>query len=67
MKQDERDELLIRLDEKTYDMRKDIKDIKEILFGNGKEGLCYVITKHKVYFSLLGIAIALLVGKVTIL
>ena len=62
MKQNERDELLIRLDERTNDTNNDIKDIKDTLFGNGREGLCYIVARHKVYFGLIGTAIIILTG-----
>ena len=62
MKQVERDELLIRLDEHMLDIKRDIKTINHILFGNGKEGMCYTMVKHKVYFALMGTALCILAG-----
>ena len=34
------DELLIRIDERTAEMSKDITDLKKKLFGNGEKGIC---------------------------
>jgi len=62
LKQSERDELLIRLDERTHDIYKDVKMMKRTLFGNGQEGLVYVVNRHKTYFVLIGSALTLLVG-----
>lgn len=67
MKQMDRDDLLIRLDEHIKDMRVDIKDIKNTVFGNGKEGLCYIVNRHKIYFGLLGSAIIVIIGVIGIL
>ena len=46
MKQNERDELLIRLDERTKDTNKDVKELKKVLHGNGQEGLCDTVIRH---------------------
>ena len=62
MKQNERDELLTRLDERTQETNNDIKEIKDTLFGNGREGLCYIVARHKIYFGLIGTAILILAG-----
>ena len=35
------------------------------LFGNGNEGLVTTVTKHKVYFALMGSAIIILAGIIT--
>lgn len=60
MKQVERDELLTRLDERTQNIEKNIKMIKNTLFGNGKEGLCYIVQRHKVFFALISAALVIL-------
>ena len=62
MKQAERDELLIRLDERIQDIYKDTKTIKRTLYGNGQEGLVYVVNRHKTFFMLIGAALTLIVG-----
>jgi len=64
MKQSERDELLIRLDERTHDIYKEVKTIKRTLFGNGQEGLVYVVNRHKTYFAILIGALSFLAGTV---
>lgn len=46
MKQHERDDLLIRLDERIHETNKDVKDIKQTLHGNGKIGICDMILNH---------------------
>ena len=46
MKTAERDELLIRLDERTHEINKDIKDVRKVLHGNGQEGICDTVLKH---------------------
>ena len=46
MKQAERDELLIRVDERTLNMEKKIMDMHEKVYGNGQEGLCKTVIKH---------------------
>ena len=33
-------ELLIRIDERTAEMKKDIIEVKRKLFGNGQQGIC---------------------------
>ena len=33
-------ELLIRIDERTAEMSKDITELKKKLFGNGEKGIC---------------------------
>jgi len=66
VKQAERDDLLIRLDQKMLETCRDIKEIKNTLFGNGREGIVSTITKHRVYFSLMGISIIILAGKLTL-
>ena len=40
-------ELLIRIDERTADMYKDICELKKQLFGNGKTGICDRVTKNE--------------------
>lgn len=52
-------DLLIRLDERTADIQKDIKEIKDIVFGNGKEGLCYIVQRHEDKFKNLKYGISL--------
>ena len=39
--------LLIRIDERQKEMQKDITDIKEKLFGNGRKGLCDRVSKNE--------------------
>jgi len=46
MNKTKNEELLIRLDERMLDIQKDLKEIKETVFGNGKEGLCTKIIKQ---------------------
>ena len=46
MKQNERDELLIRLDERTKETNRDVKELKKVLHGNGQEGLCDTVIRH---------------------
>lgn len=71
MKQVERDELLIRLDERTRDVGKDIKEIKKTLHGNGKEGICDTVLRHettiKNLYAAFIIATAVIVATMAIL
>ena len=57
-------DLLIELSTNIKNIKKDINDIKYKLFGNGQEGIITTITKHKVYFALLGIALTIIGGGV---
>ena len=45
MTENERDELLIRLDERTQKIQKDLEDDYHALYGNGKPGLIEKVTK----------------------
>jgi hypothetical protein len=58
--QAERDELLIRLDERTKDIEKNIKAMKSTLFGNGREGLCDTVNRHQTYLKILGACVAVI-------
>jgi len=58
----EHGERLARIEEKTKTIFVSINEIKEILMGNGQEGLVRTVTRHKVYFALLGAAISVLIG-----
>lgn len=44
-------ETLIRIDERLKDVANDVSEIKQRLFGNGREGLCYVVDRHETYFK----------------
>ena len=46
MKQGERDALLIRMDEHVKGINEKIEDMQDILFGNGKVGLCYIVDRN---------------------
>ena len=48
MKQNERDILLIRLDERTHETGEDVKEMKQTLHGNGKEGICDMVLRHDI-------------------
>lgn len=41
-------ELLIRIDERTNTIEREIKELKHKLFGNGQEGICKVVDRHDV-------------------
>jgi hypothetical protein len=34
------------------DVKSDVHDIHKLLFGNGQEGLCYMVQRHKTYFRI---------------
>lgn len=61
-KLDNHSEKLSKIEEQNKNQYKQITEIKNCLFGNGHEGLFATVTKHKVYFALLGSAITLLGG-----
>ena len=61
-------DILIRMDERQHTIFNDIKDIRKTLDGNGQEGLCTSVTKHKTYFKIMGVICTLLgAGLVTII
>jgi len=43
-------------------IKETVERLDKLLNGNGKAGLCEVITKHKVYFTLIGTALIILAG-----
>lgn len=55
-------DLLIQIHAYSKEMSEDINEIKRTLFGNGREGLCATVTKHKVYFALIAGAIGIISG-----
>ena len=53
------------------ELRRDVKHILKVLEGNGQEGLCKTVdrmdttlTKHDVYFALVGSALAIIAACV---
>lgn len=57
-------ERLAKIEEQNVNQFKLLKKIDEKLFGNGQEGICTTLTKHKVYFALIGTALAFFGGYV---
>lgn len=47
MKQIERDELLIRLDERTKNTNIKVAEMHLKIYGNGKDGLCDIVQQNK--------------------
>jgi len=67
LKQEERDNLLIRLDERITEINKDIKIMRETLFGNGHEGMCYTVNRNSTYLKLLGVSLVTIPPVVAII
>ena len=67
MKQSERDDLLITIKEHTKNTDEKINEMRNTLFGNGKEGLCYTIERHKTYFKLFGLGFPLSISIICII
>jgi hypothetical protein len=53
-------ERLARIEEQNKNQYYLLNDIHRKLFGNGQEGIITTLTKHKVYFAILGGAIIVL-------
>jgi hypothetical protein len=66
-KLDKHGELLAGIAEQNKTIFNEVSGIKKQLFGNGQEGICVTLTKHKAYFRItsviLSIIITALVGK----
>lgn len=51
---------IIKLETMMSETQKDVKEIKNKLMGNGREGLCDIVNQHKTYFKIIGAALVLL-------
>jgi hypothetical protein len=58
-------ELLARLDERTKNIETFMKKIDMTLHGNSKEGLCAKVDQHDTYFKLMGVTIAIVPPCIT--
>lgn len=52
--------ILTRMEERSKMMFEKIEKIEKKLIGNGKEGLCITVDRHKTYFRLFGAAICII-------
>lgn len=53
---------MIKMEMNITHNREILSDIHDRLFGNGKEGVMTTITKHKVYFVLIGTGLSIVIG-----
>jgi len=57
--------LLATIQEQNKTIFKRIDELHEQLFGNGQEGICDTLTKHSVYFRIIGASLIIIVTALT--